>query len=357
MKSSEEIKEIIAYLQSKEDKPLQYNEEAIAAAYQRGTAHQSLMIKILSVLGGLLASIAFIGFLFLAGLYDAPYGMFFLGIVCIVIAIWLSKQFDQVLLDTVSVSFFVIGFVLLGFGFMELDLSSNVTCISFILLATVALFIVRTYLLVFLAVLVINGSILALILSNNIYYLLHLYAAALAVATTFFFLKEAMLITAGKPFSLLYKPIRTGLVCSFFSGLFLLGKRDLINLSPHYHWIPSLVIITAIVYLVRIVLPILQVLDVRHMVLGCAATVLVLSPTMMAPAITGALLVILLSFLVQYTTGLVLGIMALVYFMAQFYYDLSVTLLTKSILLMASGVLFLVLYLFTRKKLSSIEKV
>ena len=46
-----------------------------------------------------------------------------------------------------------------------------------------------------------------------------------------------------------------------------------------------------------------------------------------------------------------------IYFISQYYYDLNFTLLTKSILLFSSGVLFLLLYLFTHKNLTQNEKI
>jgi len=88
-----------------------------------------------------------------------------------------------------------------------------------------------------------------------------------------------------------------------------------------------------------------------------ALSILLLLPTVLSPAISGAILIILLSFLVNYKTSLVIGIAAFIYFVSQYYYDLHFTLLTKSILLFSSGILFLGLYLLTHKKLTSNEKI
>jgi len=117
-------------------------------------------------------------------------------------------------------------------------------------------------------------------------------------------------------------------------------------------WLSSLVIISAIIYLVFILFNVLNITKIQHKILICTLTVLALLPTAFSPAISGAILIMLLSFFVNYKTGFVLSIAAFIYFISQYYYDLSFTLLTKSILLFASGVLFIVLYLFTHKKLS-----
>ena len=165
------------------------------------------------------------------------------------------------------------------------------------------------------------------------------------------------MVTGGKALSKLYNPIKTGLIISFVSGLLFLGKKGIFSISPDYIWLSSIVIIATIVYLVSMLCGLLGIIKVEHKIGINLFTVLLLLTTAFSPAISGAILVILLSFLVNYKTGLVLGIIALVYFISQYYYDLNLTLLTKSILLFSSGVLFIALYLFTRKKLATNEKI
>jgi uncharacterized membrane protein len=82
-----------------------------------------------------------------------------------------------------------------------------------------------------------------------------------------------------------------------------------------------------------------------------------LSSTAMNPAISGSILVILLNFMANYKTGFVIGLLAFVYFVSQYYYDLSFSLLTKSYMMLVTGALFLILYLFVYKKLQSHEEV
>ncbi|WP_417936263.1 DUF4401 domain-containing protein [Flagellimonas ochracea] len=76
-------------------------------------------------------------------------------------------------------------------------------------------------------------------------------------------------------------------------------------------------------------------------------------PTLFAPGISGSLLIVLLCFKVNYKTGFIIGIISLIYSIGQYYYDLSFTLLTKSIILFLSGVLLLVFYMVFNKKLGS----
>jgi hypothetical protein len=357
MRNKEDLKELLDYFQNSEEKTLKFDEEAIISAYQKNNDKQSLYIKILSVFGGILSSLAFIGFLFIAGLYGSDIGFLVYGGIFITGSILINKVYDRIILDTISVSFFILGFILIGFGLGQLSVNENSICIIFIIVAFSTLSIVQNYILSFVSVLVINGSILALIISNNTYNLIHVYVSALTLATVYFFVKEAKIIKIYKAFSKLYNPIRLGLLFSFLSGLVFLGKRGILPVSTDTIWLSSIFIILSIVYLISILFKLLDVTETRHKISIYIFTLFILLPTALSPSISGSILIILLSFLVNYKTGLAMGIISFIYFISQYYYDLNFTLLTKSILLFLSGILFLCLYLLTHKRMTSNEKV
>lgn len=357
MRNKDDIKELLEYFQNTEENLLNFDEEAIISDYQKNNDNQSLSIKILSVFGGILASLAFLGFLFIAGLYDSNMGLLIFGGIFIAGSIWLNKEYDRIVIDTISVSSFIIGFILLGFGCEQLEINENSISIIFIIVALVSLSIVQNYILSFVSVLIINASILTLIISNNTYNLIHLYVSVLALTMTYIFLKEAKLITTNKAFSKLYNPVRIGLIFSFISALVFLGKKGLLPVTPDYIWLSTIIIVSAIIYLLSYLFDVLNITKIQHKAGIYILSVLLLFPTALSPAISGAILIILLSFMVNYKTGLAIGIISFIYFISQYYYDLNFTLLTKSILLFLSGILFIGLYLFTHKKLTSNEKV
>jgi uncharacterized membrane protein len=357
MSNKEHITDLLDYFQNTEGRPLIFDEEAIVSAYQKDSDTQSLPIKILSVFGGLLASVAFLGFFFASGLNRSEIGLLAFSGIFIVGSILISKKYDRIIIDTVSVSFFIIGFILMYMALHDLRINEDMISIVFIIIAFGTLCFVQNYILTFIAVLIINGSFLMLILSNNAYNLIHFQVAVLALAMVYFFLKEAQIITANNIFSKLYNPVRTGIMFSFLAGLLLLGKRGILPISPDYIWMSSIITISSIVYLISMIFNVLSITETRHKASIYLFAVLTLLPTALSPAISGAILIILLSFLVNYKTGLVVGIISFIYFISQYYYDLNFTLLTKSILLLASGVLFITLYLFTHKKLTTNEKI
>jgi len=357
MRNKEDIKELLDYFQNTDENLLKFDEEAIVSAYQKNNDNQSLSIKILSVLGGVLASLAFLGFLFIVGLYNSDLGLLVFGGIFIAGAIWINKEYDRIIIDTVSVSSFIIGFILIGFGLGQLKVNEDIVSVIFIIIAFSSLSIVQNYILSFVSVLIINGSILTLIISNDTYNLIHFYVSVLALTIVYFFLKEAKIITINKTFSKLYNPIRIGLIFSLLSGLVFLGKRGILPVSTDYIWISSIIIISSIIYLISTLCNLLHITASRHKISIYIFTLLTLLPTALSPAISGAILIILLSFMVNYKTGLAIGIISFIYFISQYYYDLNFNLLTKSILLFLSGILFIGLYLFTHKKLTSNEKV
>lgn len=355
MKNKESTNNALDYFQNLKGESFKFDEEAIFLAYKQDNVNQSLSIKILSVLGGILASLAFVGFLYIAGLYKSEIGLLVIGGIFIVSSIWISKKYDKIIIDTISVSCFIIGFILIGISCYQLKVHENIISIIFILIAFSSLVIVRNYMLSFVSVLIIHGSILSLIVLNKDYHFIHLYVSFLAVTMAYIFLKEASIIKMSKALSKLYNPIKIGLIFSFISGLFFLGKKGILPIN--YIWTSSIIIISIVIYLISTLFNALNTTKKSHKISIYILTTFVLLPTALSPAISGAILVILLSFLVNYKTGFVIGIISFMYFISQYYYDLNFTLLTKSIILFSTGILFIVLYLFTHKQLTEDEKV
>jgi len=102
------------------------DESAILEEYNaQEENNSSLTIKVLSIFGGFFGTLAFMGFLALAGLYNSELGLVLFGIGFIVFAIWLNKTNDKLIIDTFSISLYLSGFVLLIFGLAELEVDEN----------------------------------------------------------------------------------------------------------------------------------------------------------------------------------------------------------------------------------------
>ena len=100
-------------------------------------------------------------------------------------------------------------------------------------IALCSLVITQNFILSFISVLTISGSFLTLIISNDLYDLIHLYIAVCTLLLTYLFLNEAKIISLNRKLSKLYNPIRIGLVISLLIGLFTIGKRHFIPISQN----------------------------------------------------------------------------------------------------------------------------
>lgn len=351
-------KAILDSIRISEGAKFECDEKAILEAYNtQGENKSNFAIKILSIFGGFLATLTFLGFLVLSGLYDSEFGLLIFGIGFIISAIGLNKVYNKLIIDTFSISMYVIGFALLAFGLSGMNVNENSIAILISFIALCSLIITQNFMLSFISVLAISGSFLFLIISNNTYHLIHLYITINTLILTYLFLNEAKIISSSKKLSQLYNPIRIGLVISLLFGLISVGKRDLTPIAQNDIWLSSIVMIFVIFYLVYTILKINKINTVKNKVLTYALSTLILLSTVLSPAILGVIVIILLSFLVNYKTGLVIGIISIIYFISQYYYDLNFTLLTKSIILFVSGIMFLLFYLFTIKNISSNEKI
>lgn len=350
MKSQNKRQEVQEYFQNIADVPVTFDENQLEEAYKNSTENQSLAIKILTIFGGVMSSLSFMGFLFIAGLYGTSGGLVLFGSLFLIGSLLLTKEFDRVITRTVCVSLYLMSFILLGMGLDKMHISEDMTGVLFIAISLATMAFVQQYILAFVAVLVFNGSIMFLIYSNKLLLGVELYVSFLAIGILSLMLLEAKVLRINKLISRLYEPVKTGLLLSLIGSLFILGVKHLFPEFVQFVWIPSVVFIASIAFLISRLLINWQI--EKQSINGILAIVtLALLPTIFSPAISGSLLIILLCFQVNYKTGFAIGILACIYFIGQYYYDLNFTLLTKSILLFSSGLLLILLYFLVRKKL------
>jgi hypothetical protein len=358
MNKVEQVQKILKSVQTFEGEQFQYNEQAILDEYQKKDSNKSsLAIKILSVFGGLFATMTFLGFLASVGLFNSTAAILMGGIAFIILAIVINKTSDKLIYDTFSISIYITGLVLLCIGLLDFDFSKNVIVLVVLTIALSTLILNQTYILSFIAIITLNGCLLTFISINKAYNFIHLYTILMAGLLTYIILNEGKIIASNYKLSKLYNPFRVGLLFSLLSGLIILGNNVLFEINIGFIWLSSIMLFLLVFYLVSEVVKIIEITNKNTQIVIYTLTVLVLSSTIFAPSILGAIIIILLSFLVNYKTGFVIGLIALIYFISQYYYDLNLSLLTKSIILFASGILFLAFYIFIHKKSLQNEKV
>jgi hypothetical protein len=304
-----------------------------------------------------MATVAFMGFLFMSGIYESEISLVITGLVFIFGVLFITKASKSLVLDTACIALYVSGYFLLGFGLGELEMDENMICLIFIPIAIIALFISQNYVLAFLSTLIVSCCLLFLIGENRLYDGIHIYIAGLTALMSIFYLNEAKIIRNNNKLSNLYNPIRIGLTFSLIMGLMFIGTKNLTGFNIHLIWLSSIITIGAVLYVNSLVVKKINIADKQTEIGIYGAVVLALLPPAFAPAIAGAILIMLLSFYVNYRTGFVLGLLSFIYFLSQYYYDLKLTLLTKSGILFLSGILFILIFLYLTKYQKSNEKI
>ncbi len=209
--------------------------------------------------------------------------------------------------------------------------------LAIILLEVVLIAIYPDMLHRFLSTVVIVGALVALLLDWNLPGAVHPLVGLLAAGAVVLWERENAL-AVGRV-ERLSRPIGYGL-CVALLGVLCLGVADLITL-PHW-WISGLLLLPMLLMLeYRIVSGFAPRADAAIMPWLVGATVLVSLPALWTPGVLAAVIVIVLSFQRSNRLLLGIGVVFLVVFLIAFYYHLDVTLLLKSLLLLATGLLLL----------------
>ncbi|MCX2741280.1 DUF4401 domain-containing protein [Pontibacter anaerobius] len=298
-------------------------------------------IKVLTILGGLLGMTTFMGFLLMAGLYNSGIGMLFFGICFLVGSEALIRLKKDATADAMGVSLNIMGYALLTIGTGQMtDGDTAVTLV----LACAALMIIslsESAICVFISVLVLNGSLLSLIFIHEAFSLSHGLIAILAAILTYMSLYEAKLLAGSPRFGLVLGPVRMGVIVSLVIVLALFVHQKFLSTSIEHFWTSSIFLAGCLLLLVHHVLRGMPMVSKQAHGVIYTCCVLLLAPFILTPSVPGALLILLASFYIGHNPGFWVGLLALVYFVILYYYDLNMTLLAKSGVLIASGLLFL----------------
>ncbi|TDO19543.1 DUF4401 domain-containing protein [Pedobacter duraquae] len=304
---------------------------------------ESLGIKLLSISGGILASMFFIGFLFMT-VFDSPKVMGFLGLFILAGTLVVDRTSTSRVLDGACIGATLAAITMIGAGLGNTTKSDNITTLFLLGFAIIIPMFSRGYMLNLIAVLLFNGCLFALITINKQFSLVHLLAPLLAAAYTYTSLYK-------------FRIWRIGFLISFIALLGFLGIESFNK--PGYvgfEWLSSILIMVVAAFILNHIIRTLQIESQQSKVLIYAMTLLLMLLSAFAPAICGGLLILLLSFHTNHRFGLIIGFIALIYFVGQYYYNLHFSLLIKSAIMVATGVLFLTAWFIFKNTLKRYEQ-
>lgn len=357
MEKSTKINTTIDYLQQLEGRVLSIDNNAILLKQNEGHDRQILPIRILSVLGGFFSTIAFFGFLFILGIHKSEIGLFIFGSASMLTALFLSKRYKKIYLDIVSVSTYCIGLGMILFGLYEVNLSNQEIHLICIIISLISITLTNSYILTFITSVILHNTIFSWIFSTGTFGLFHINCAILVFGICGLFLYESKLISSNKAVAQRYRPFRTATILAFIGNLVLLNLEISNKISLLYFYATSVICILAILFTASTLIQRFAISSFKNRAIIYLTIIVALAPTVLTPGISGAILLLLLSFTINYKTGFILGIATFPYFISQFYYDLNFTLLTKSIILFSSGILLILFFLFISNYFESHEKI
>lgn len=344
---------ILHHLKTTNSIDLTANEEAIVA--ESVVDKQSSIIKVITIIGAILTSILLVAFILIIGLYESPIGMITTGTLFLILSTYLSKKTNEIFLDTILSTAYGIGYAFVGFGLSEIGISEAGNSGLILLISFLALLYIENYILVFFSTLLCIGTSVLLLYAYDLSFLIPIYSSIMGLSVTFFILKEAQIINYSKHLAAIYEPVKFALILSFIIALINPSAFIYANIELPALLLTAIPIVTAVIilgtllYITSFILKRLQIRSIYHKLFLYVFSLIILIPTSLQPGIIGSLLLILLCFYTHYRAGFAIGILSFLYFITVFYYDMEVTLLVKSILLISNGLLFLLFYLITTR--------
>jgi uncharacterized membrane protein len=294
-------------------------------------------VKIFVGISAWIAAILITAFLFLIGLIDIQQSLL-LGIVFCGIAIAISRlPKTNTFFEQLALALSLTGQVLAIVGFFELfDETLAPVTIAVFILEALLIWLHRDSVLRFISTLVITVFIIVLIWDEGILEILHVFILALTAGILLINIMENQLDVLG--FSEISGPVGSALTVALM-GILTIPQWDEFHID---WWITAVIQACFLMFLLGWIFNDLghKVTDPLVLILS-AGCLLLLVPALRMPGILTALLILVLGFWRSNRWLMGLASVFLVYYISYYYYSLELTLLTKSIILMGSGLILL----------------
>lgn len=317
----------------------------------------NLTVQAISVVGGILAAVFFLGFLALARILRSEASCLSAGSLLIIATLAINRLVLRSFLDAMNITLYIAGCVLVAFGF-----GGSMNMLFIVLMGTgiLTFLLSKGYVLPFLSVIVFIISLFGEI--TRLFSFSHpLQVAAVPVLATFLLIHlfEGKLLRLFKNDLPKYRPFHSGLFVScliLMCGLsvnYLASGTDYRTISC----ILSVFIWTGLLIMAQRIMRVMQTAGPVHRLNIYILCIFICLPTISAPYLSGSLLLILVCFHYGYKTECAVSILLFIYAVSKYYYDLNMSLLTKSVTLFLIGTAFIAAWYFFTQKRTRHEKV
>lgn len=314
----------------------------------------NLTIHVVSIIGGILTAVFLLGFLALSSIIDSQESSLIAGCVLMITTLTISRLVIKPFLDAMNITLYIAGCVLLAFG-----ISENVNILFGVLIAVSILTFVlsKGFILPFLSVILFNISLfgeIAHLFSS--WYPLQIAVVPIVAGFLLTNLYETKLLSRleKSDYSPKYRP--------FHAGLFISSITALSGTSIHYltmgmnEWVISLFLWIGILLMVQRIMRVMEVKSPASQAGIYLLSILICVPTFFAPYLSGSLLLILICFHYGYKAECGAALLLFIYAISKYYYDLNISLLSKSITLFFIGIALIAAWYFFTQKSTKHEK-
>jgi hypothetical protein len=319
--NSDQIAEKLNFVRSLEGENFQADETKVQEEYAHRESNRSnISLKILTVIGGFLATLAFVAVIAISGIWESQAVLTFFGFIILAGAVALNRNNQLFFLSSVSVSAYILGLIMVGFGLASLlnvgyfDAGETILELIYIVIALLTLLLVTHYMLTFLSVFLLIGALLAFFItqfgSNTIAFFVVLVCFLYAAWLLF----EAKWISMQTKLAKMYDPIRDSLLILFITGLVLYQTQRFHFYPMGNPWILSIAFFILCGSLVYRIIKKLAIKELNTIIVIYFFTLLFLGILFLSPPLLGALAILLLGFYVDFKTSFVLGILTMMYF-------------------------------------------
>lgn len=302
-------------------------------------------VRVLVIVSAWIAALLFLVFLFGMAFFDVEETALVLGVGFIAVAVGLRRWAKGLFLQQMAFAVSVTGQACFLFGLVdvlgEVPNADVLIWLAALLLQLAMLVLYPDVAHRFVSVVAAVGAMLGLLYTTKLWDGVHGVTALLVAGTGWLWMQEVRLQTGR--FAALQRPVAYGGV---FALLLLFGLAVMpAEVLPLVRWWPSTLVLAAgLLALVGWLFHLRQQPVLSRPVLVLAvAVVLVAVLTREAPGVLASLLVLAIGFDRHNRVLMGLALIALALYLGWFYYDLGLSLLYKSFLLMGTGIVLLAL--------------
>lgn len=359
MKTDDDFSEWANELSLLEGEPITINKESFIAETTHAGDSMSLVSKIFLTIGVLLGSLAVLALFFISfQLFQNHAVSLFVGICMTAFGIYANRNQKSFALYLVGTIAFLSGFIFINFGMLDTSSGPDINYPINILMALATIFLIRSFLLSLVAFNILIYCLLFLFFdglnANSEFIIVPLFVLIL------YFLRkyENLVFSKATNWVERYDALSLSvLVCCLLLPTF--NKVNYYSMGVVFNFHNTFLAFASTIVLLLTAWDALQKNNFsnqhKYSVLGIL--LLLCFVLVNAPMVLISIALLALSFASNYRSGLILSALSLIYALITYYYDMQLTLLSKSFLLMGAGALFLLGYFFINKRIWTNDEV